>query len=835
VVAAATPPRAYSAIDEMVDGSGHIRPHWRDVIGAFAAVGEQLSARAHRLDIAFAEEGVTAVLPGTGAAERTWHCDPVPLPLAAAEFARLAEGLAQRARLLEAVLDDIYGKQTLLAEGLLPPALVYANPAWLRACRDTADGQRLQLYAADLVRGPDGAWRVVSDRTGAPAGLGTAGENRRLLARVLPEVFRPVQVRQLRPFFDRWQDSLQRLAPPGRANPAVALLTPGTGHPHWFEHLFLARELSCALVEPGDLTVRNGALFLKTLKGLQQVDVLVRRGDGRLVDPLELEGGGLSGVPGLLDAVRAGNLRIVNDPGSAAAEAPALAAFLPALAPRLLGEELKLPSVPTLWLGDSAARAKVAMEGARWRIRSALDCDAAAPSAEMITARPWACAATERVSPSVAPCLDGNAMAPRPVLLRLFLVRDGAQWHAMPGGLARVLAEGEQPAGRLPPGGLSKDVWVLSEDRDSILGPAAQAVPPLQLRRTTGDLPSRVADNLYWFGRTVERLERSARLVRAAISRVVRGAAIMPREVTELDCLLRCLAEANVIPREAAGAATQTSLTEALLGTVRDGRQRGAIARQFNDVARLTESVRDRLTGDMYATFTSTLRWARDETQTAGRNLDALSHGLASVQRFSAAVAGMAAENMVRGGGWLFLDLGRRIERAQAVTTEVAIALDQPASRIETGLRLVLELCDSAITYRSRYLTVIQPAPVLDLVLADQGNPRGLAFQLLSMHGLLDELSGTGAGVAIEDEQIGRELMAGAAAGLLAEIEALVMEVLAAPDQAAAAAALPARLRAIGTGLTGLSDRITRRYFALLPQKQALGWDGAAAPLQGAA
>jgi uncharacterized alpha-E superfamily protein len=238
----------------------------------------------------------------------------------------------------------------------------------------------------------------------------------------------------------------------------------------------------------------------------------------------------------------------------------------------------------------------------------------------------------------------------------------------------------------------------------------------------------------------------------------------------------------------------------------------------------------------MYATFTSTLRWARDETQTAGRNLDALSHGLAAVQRFSAAVAGMAAENMVRGGGWLFLDLGRRIERAQAVTTEVGIALDQPAPRIETGLRLVLELCDSAITYRSRYLTVVQPAPVLDLVLADQGNPRGLAFQLLAMHGLLDELSGSGAGVIVAgEEQTGREMMAGAAAGLLAEIEALVAEVLAAPDQAAAAAALPPRLRSIGAGLTALSDRITRRYFALLPAAQALGWDGAAASLLGAA
>jgi uncharacterized circularly permuted ATP-grasp superfamily protein/uncharacterized alpha-E superfamily protein len=816
--------------DEMVDGAGGLRPHWRGVLGAFAAIRDGLAERARRLDLAFAEEGVTSFVPGTGEAERTWRCDPVPLPIPAAEFAAIEAGLDQRARLLEAVLDDIYGPQALLAEGLLPPALVFANPAYLRACADTTvGGVRLHSYAADLIRGPDGNWRVLADRTSGAAGVGTARENRRLLARVLPEAFRPVQVRQLRPFFDVWQDSLQRLAPPGRGNPSVALLTPGTGNPQWFEHMFLSRELSCALVEPGDLTVRGAAVFLKTLKGLQQVDVLLRRIDGRLVDPLELDGGLAAGVPGLLDAVRAGALKVVNDPGSGAAEAPALGAFLPALAERLLGERLRLPAVRTLWLGDPEARARVAAEPGRWQIVPALDGaakEAPPPVPALVDARPWAWAASEAMPASLAPCVSGGGLAPRPVMLRVFLVHDGARWQAMPGGLGRVLAEGELPAGRLPAGGLCKDVWVLSEDRADIVGPAAQISPPLKLRRTTGDVPSRVADNLYWLGRMVERLERSARLVRAAITRVVRGAALLPREQTELDTLLRCLADARVIPADVAAAATPASLAETLHATVREGRERGVIARQFAEVARLVETVRDRLTGDMYATFTTMLRAAREETVAAGRSLDALAHALAAVQRFSAAVAGMASENMVRGGGWLFLDLGRRIERARVVTAEVACALDQPPPRIEIGLKLVLELCDSAITYRGRYQTVIQPAPVLDLVLADHGNPRGLAFQLATMHTLLDELVG---------EASGRELMAGAAAGLLAEAEALVTLVLEAPDQAMAAATLPQRLRAIKTGLGDLSDRVTRRYFALLPAAQALGWDGEAAALAGAA
>jgi len=292
----------------MVDGRGGLRPHWRSLLGTFSSLGEGgLAERARRLDRAFEEEGVTSVLPGVSAGEKSWRCDPVPLPMPAAEFAELERGLSQRARLLEAVLADIYGPQTLLAEGLLPPALIYANPGFLRAGCGIETPSRLQFYAADLIRGPDGGWRVLADRSSGAAGIGFARENRRLLSRVMSESFRPMQVRGLRPFFDVWQDSLQKLAPGDgvhpRSSPTVALLTPGTGASQWFEHMYLSRELSCALVEGGDLTVRGGAVFIKTLRGLQHVDVLLRRMDGRMIDPLELDHGSLLGVPGLLDAV----------------------------------------------------------------------------------------------------------------------------------------------------------------------------------------------------------------------------------------------------------------------------------------------------------------------------------------------------------------------------------------------------------------------------------------------------------------------------------------------------------------------------------------------------
>jgi uncharacterized circularly permuted ATP-grasp superfamily protein/uncharacterized alpha-E superfamily protein len=812
-------------LDEMVDGQHRIRPHWRPVLGGIALLGEGgIVARARRLDLAFEEEGVASVLPAAGDAGRIWRCDPVPLPLAAAEFARLEAGLAQRAQLMSAVLADVYGPQRLLAEGALPPALVFANPGFLRPCHSAGPlpPPDLQLYAADLVRGADGGWHVFADRLARPSGLGLAQENRRLLGRVVPELFRGVELAALRPFFEFWQDALSHLAPSGRAYPGIALLSPGTADPLWFEDMLLSRALGCGLVEGGDLTVRSGVVFLKTLKGLQQIDVLLRRLPGAALDPLELQANSHSGVVGLMAAMREGAVRIVNHPGADLLEAPALAAFLPSLCRRLLAEELRLPAVETIWLGAPEARQRFLAAPEAWLLRPALDGQAhALAPAEMaadervalrgrLDHRPWEHAATAAIAPSVAPSVGPSGLMPKPVVLRLFLACQGGTWRAMQGGLARVLEPEDRLTGRLPQAGLAKDVWVLAEEDSEVVGPAAAALPPLSIRRTVGELPSRVADNMFWLGRYVERLEDSARLIRAAIARLERGRSL-PREHVERQSLDRILIQARLIDRDAA--ASPAALAAQLLALVRTG---GSVSNCLEELARLTQLTRDRLTSDMYAAFTQSLRLARTDAARVGRNLDQLAHAMQTSLRFSTIVAGIAAENMVRGGTWLFLELGRRFERAIAVTRIAAQALAEPPVRIETGLSMMLELCDSAITYRSRYLTALQPAPVLDLVLADETNPRSLAFQLTAIHRLLADVADGG------ESGLGAD-----AATLLQETLALVSQVSSGADQAIEAAVLPPRLAGIGVRIADLSDRLSRRYFALLPAAQALGFGGA--------
>lgn len=828
-------------LDEMADGAGQAKPHWRSLLSTIFALGhETLAERSRMLDQAFAEEGITAILPGEAAVR--WRCDPIPLVISAPEFAALEAGLIQRAELMELILSDLYGPRTLLAEGLIPPDLVYGNPAYLRPCRNT-DGRRrdrfLSFYAADMIRGPDGIWRVLADRTGQAQGIAYALENRRIMARVVPELFQAQRVRALRQFLEVTADALQALSPDNGAG--VALLTSGHSDPLWFEHVLLSRELSIGLVESGDLTLRNGQLFLKTLRGLQRIGVLYRRKEGDSVDSLELSPG--AGVPGLLDAIRGGSVRMVNDAGSALAEAPGLAAFLPALSRRLMDQDLKLPSQATLWLGEGAVVRTVLRDLEGWLVRVATDgntppvvpmmlsANDRAELAARMAANPAAYAASVAPSLSVAPCAGPYGLEPKAVALRMFLNWDGNRWHAFPGGLARALAEEDALAGRLPRNALSKDVWVVAEETAGIQGSLGILTPILPIRRTVGDLPSRVADNFYWLGRYLERLEEAARLQRAIITRILRPSPTA-REIAEMQTLIVSLTSAGMMDREDASVLGAGMLASAV---VRAFRHQGAMRNLLGHVARQVDGLRDRLTGELHAVLTRSLReleeaMRRLQPDQHPRMLEDASHLTTEILSFAATVAGLAAENMVRGGGRLFLDFGRRVERAQAITAELAQVLDQPGTmtqpgRVEAGLHMALELRDSVITYRTRYLAVLQPAPALDLILADEGNPRGLAFQLAAMRDLLREM--------VED---GDSLLT-SVDPLLREVGDIVQDVLRSPDQMGATALLPPRLRKLEQAITAIADRVSRRYFTLLPVARSLGLesDGPKARMAGAA
>ena len=591
--------------DETVSRDGGLRPHWRTFFEQMDGIGPvEVRRRWEEAQRLIRENGVTYNIYGDPRGmERPWELDPVPLLVAADDASTVEAGLVQRARLLDLVLADLYGRQTLLTSGLLPPDLVFGNPGYLRPCRGVAvpGGRYLHLYAADLARSSDGTFHVLRDRTQAPSGAGYALENRIVLARMLPETFRDCRVHRLAPFFRTFRESLRSIAPANRENPRVVLLTPGPFNETYFEHAFLARYLGYTLVEGNDLTVRDNRVFLKLLGGLQPVDVILRRLDDDFCDPLELRGDSFLGVPGLLQAVRAGTVAVANALGSGLIESPALLAFLPALCRHLLVEDLKMRSVPTWWCGDPSSLKHVLDNFSRMVIKPTfpghkghtvfverLDAEKRGGLADRIRARPIDYVGQEALPLSTAPVLVGDRLLPRPILIRVFLTASGSTFAAMPGGLTRVASTDDSPIVSMQKGSGSKDTWVLSAGPVSPFTMLSTTALPVELSRDGGDLPSRAADDLFWLGRYAERAEGTLRLFRAIFVRLTEKSGLI--EVPELPALLRALGEQmKIVPGfDGPGADDRIDATlEGLLSALFDEDRRGSLARTIESLHRV--------------------------------------------------------------------------------------------------------------------------------------------------------------------------------------------------------------------------------------------------------
>jgi uncharacterized circularly permuted ATP-grasp superfamily protein/uncharacterized alpha-E superfamily protein len=836
---AAVPKESKSAMyDEMVTGTGTIRPHWQPIVGALTTLPPLVFAeRVERARRQFQENGVTYnVYNDPRGVDRGWSVDLLPLPIPPHEWAQIEAGLAQRAQLFNAILADLYGPQKLLHDKHFPASLVFGNARYLRPCAGLVGtgANQLHFYAADLVRAGDGGWWVLSDRVDAPSGAGYALENRNVLARTLQEAFRAAPVRRLQPFFELWQAALQNLSPRGRDNPRMVLLTPGPYNETYFEHVYLARELGLTLVEGADLTVRDQRVFLKTLGGLQQVDVILRRQDSEFCDPLELRADSSLGVVGLVQAVRAGNVVIANPLGAGLVESPALAAFLPVLSRTLLGEDLAIPSVATWWLGQRQALAEVEDAFARMVIKPSFPSRGVEPvfagtltGAERarllaeIKAAPWRYCAQERVQSSAMPVWTPAGLTPQPMVLRVFVVNDNGRFVAMPGGLTRVSGDVQKPIVSMQRGGVSKDTWVLAADAlDPVVvpSPAAARVPPI--RRSGDDLPSRAAEDLFWLGRYIERLDNSARLLRCALSRIGAGN-VGPREQLEITIANRLAASYGLIDQRLIGMpADSTSIAQALAQACSPG---PAMNEMFRAIQRLTTSVRQRLSVDMWNVANNLLGDVRGRMKQNPNDVDRLLRGLDQLIEVLAALGGMTGENMTRHAGWRFLDMGRRLERSLFSVTAARGAIGPPGNGREPGLRVALELCDSSITYRSRYLMLPRLAPVLDLVLTDDTNPRALAFQLVAMTAHIDALPR-------REERPFSGMEEKLAHGALAALRLFDIEAL---SQTATVAAALDRLRDLledtSRRMLALSDAVSRAYFSHVKPPQAVGYDVATA------
>lgn len=736
---------ATDVYDESALAPGNSRPHWRDFISSFEKLGrEELAVRWENGRRIIREHGVTYNVYGDPQGlERPWELDMVPLLIAPDEWRSLEVGLAQRAKLFNLVLTDLYGPQRLLRDGLIPPALVFANPGFLRSCHGLrVPGEiHLHLHAVDLARAPNGQWWALGDRTQSPSGNGYALENRIVLSRILPDEFRDSQVKRLASFFRIHRDSLRQLAPQNTDNPNVVLLTPGPHNETYFEHAYLARYLGFTLVEGGDLTVRDRRVFLKTLEGLQPVDVIFRRVDDSFCDPLELRGDSFLGVPGLVEAARAGNVAIANALGSGVIESPAFLAFLPSLCRHLLGEELKLPSVATWWCGQAKEHKYVLDHLDDIVVKSGIATQARKPSfggrlsnleredlIAAICARPFEFVGQEQVALSTAPVWLNEKLEPRRISLRAYIAAHGDTFSVMPGGLVRVSPAASDPIVSMQSGGGSKDTWVLSDSPVAPVSLLTAAGQPLSVPRSAAKLPSRVADNLYWLGRYVERLENRMRVLRCVIARMTDEAT--SENTSELAELVQLLVRLEILHKRFFGGVSATELQHEILALVYDSERVGSVRELGLRIRHITSVARDRFSVDTW----SILNQLQSDSRTRPGRIP-LPNALSLINTLImdlAAFSGMEMENMTRGHGWRFLDFGRRLERGSNLVNLLSSAL---APKINTPVLLepLLEIVDSSMTYRRRYLAQPQLPSVLELLVLDKGNPRSLAYQLTAL------------------------------------------------------------------------------------------------------
>jgi uncharacterized circularly permuted ATP-grasp superfamily protein/uncharacterized alpha-E superfamily protein len=746
--------------DELMNAGGNIRDHWSGLVAEYQTLGaSELSRRHGEIQRLLEQDGVTYNVAGNDERPvRPWMLDPIPFVLPSAEWSGIERGMIQRAELLDLVLTDLYGERRLLRSGIVPPEMILSDPQFFRSCDGIRlpGGKQLVVFGTDLARSADGGWLALGHRTQAPSGVAYALENRRVLSRVFPHVFRHAGVQRLAPFVQALRSALLAAAPAGVEDPSIVILSPGSLSETAFEHASMAAQLGYPLVQGSDFELRDGRIGLRTVGGWAPVHVILRRVDAGFCDPLALRAGSTLGIPGLVDACRAGGISVVNTLGSGILENAGLAGLMSVLSKHLLGSDLLLDSVPSWWCGDPAGRSHVlANLGtivvrplSRVSLEHSIDTERIS-AAELddlrrrIVAEPDQWVGQERLALGSAPVFGADGIAPRPTVLRSFAVAAGDSYVAMPGGLGRTASGDPKAPITNRAGASSKDIWILGSESQSQF----ESLPSdgdMQAHQRTRILPARAAEHLFWLGRYAERAEATVRLIRTITARcdefLNTATGPGPASVT---VVLEALTRITGTYPGFVGDDAETLFddpTDELFALVVDERRPGSVAHAVRHMFDALDVVRDQLPVDTWLVVGSLQRglerlerWERRSgDQRGGDREDAMTSVLSELLQGLLSLSGLANESMVRDLGWQFMEAGRRIERAAQVATLVGTTLStQRSAPVESlVVESVLIAGESIITSRRRYRSRAFASTTIELLLADAGNPRSLQFQV---------------------------------------------------------------------------------------------------------
>ena len=725
--------------NELVGQDGGLQPHWQTFFQSYTGLGaDEIQNRIQDVQRLLKENGVTYNIYGDPSGlSRLWKLDLIPFLISKTEWEKIEAGLIQRATLLDLILKDIYGERLLVKEGLLPMELVYNHAGFMRQCVGIKPPGKhsLVVYAADIARSPDGKIWVINDRTQAPSGAGYALENRHAMAKILPELFTGLKVRRLSSYFNTLTQALTEIAPHQKGQPRIVILTPGPSNETYFEHAYLASHMGFTLVQGDDLMVKDKQVWLKTIGGLEKVDVILRRVDGIYCDPLELKEDSQLGVPGLLQAIRSGNVSIANPIGSSILESPGLMPFLQNISRRMLGADLIIPNIASWWCGQPKELEYVLANVPSLIIKrifrnptGSTSIDGGALSSKevkelklKIKAAPYLYVGQEKIQFSSSPSLANGKISPKNALFRSFLVSNNDSYTAMPGGLTRISSDNKQFIISNQLGGMSKDTWIISPEPGRVLNPHKELPTAVPSVFDNNIITSHTAENLFWVGRYSERVLNNARFIRSVIKFVAEDTSLLvDNDVQTEQELLKALTQYTFTYPGFADEKEEkfTNPWPELKQVLYDAKRPGSLSCNFAQFNRAVYAVREHWSTDSWRVLRNMEEeWALATTLSQPhyfKMLGVLDNLITSMAAFT----GLNRESISREHGWRMLDTGRKIEQSILLLTMLNTAMvpvheEQVAYNL---MEVVLRSNESLVNYRYKYKAHIQLPLVLDLL-----------------------------------------------------------------------------------------------------------------------
>ena len=814
-----------SGNDEVYGPDGEARAHWQYVLDSLCALGQtELGNRQQKAQRILRDDGAVYTSMERPEQSNIWELDPIPMVFQSEEWREIESGLLERAELLDLVLKDLYGERQLIKQGVIPPEALFDQHGFIRACDQvTMPGeQQLIFHSVDMIRDAEGKMCIMTDRTQVPRGMGYALENRNVMTRVLPSLFRDAQVHRLALFYHAIRHKMQELSPRGDGETArVVLLTPGAYSPAYFEHTYLANFLGFPLVQGGDLTVRDGRVWMKSVHDLSPVDVIFRFVDDQLCDPVELRSDSHLGVAGLLEVARTGKVVIVNPLGASVLENPILQKYMPAIGEFFLGRALKLKNVNTYWGGDPAdiplIKAnfdKLVLKHISGKNNTSvfvceLNAEEKAKWLKIFEETPQRFVAQDYLEPSSLPTMEQGQLTPRHVLLRTFAVATDQSYSVMPGSLARIAPSKRSARVAHGHGSVSKDTWVLASEPEKQFSLRA-SLPKFQPNQARVNLPSRVVENLFWLGRYIERAETVARLLRTVLMQL-NSTLALPKDARRV--MLTAITDVtDTVPgfRGKNAAKLLEDPNPELISVILDSQRMGSLRQSIHSMLGCADEVKEQLSSDAQRIMND----IRDEflnldkflvnniTSAPEETMDPLVTSLL-------AMAGQTHESMFRGTGWRFLEIGRRIEQACQISMLMRSLLVECHSGRAQDILLETTLMstEALISYRRRYLSEVDIDHTLELMLLNEQNPRSLLFMIKDLQQHLDTLSNRMTDTPVSPEQ--KSVIAA-----IARLQLLDLEALSKPDEdGLLRQALDEALSDITEHLWDAANKIGDRYF----------------------